>query len=680
MRCLQDLVPLGMCPTFQIGGSLKTNLEKRLAFYFVFSKLLSLLQAETLERYHCPKCDTLCGPSIMKSVTNTHRLNPTETDADAKPTQIGTETFIKDVLPEKWRHWCNKSTNLVQYFPNGLKFESVSQYQPPSVFKSSFGLGIEYPMDYSLEKIIKAIGEQENVQVIDCYMQTQISMKADQFKEKVLRGNDNRPLNCLSLEISKTDLGAEIHAPRFVSETGWIEAWCSKAYNPNVQKYSIMSMAGSYTDFHIDFGGSSVWYHVVKGRKRFFVIEPTSENLSLFERWHTMHNHNEKFFGDLVSSVGCIEIEAGMSLVIPAGWIHAVYTPEYSLVLGGNFLTSEMAKMQLKIYEMEKRLKVAEKLRFPFFEEINIFMASKLVNGLKRSSKESEKYAKQVATIRVIYDQLRRWQRDGAASLSDPESHTLLKEVSKALKHAEKRAAMHGGHKVVPKIRFSIGTSSSTNKVNLTDQQDVRSLMISSAPAPTLDSELSMAAMEFQDSEEPSRLVIASTKPKKRTPAPSRMQSTSSSSGIREVHQDSEFVYPSLQLSDDEDIEAAAKISKEDSTWRPKAKVRGNKSSSTESRPKRNSATKESVRKGLEDASRRAKRKREDSGKRHKIKKVELEGNVPILNDKEPTSKTCSEKSSKSNNVHNNKPNDLKRRKGMSTAKQRLGRALGLKF
>jgi hypothetical protein len=28
-----------------------------------------------------------------------------------------------------------------------------------------------------------------------------------------------------------------------------------------------MSVAGCYTDFHIDFGGTSVWYHIFKGEK-----------------------------------------------------------------------------------------------------------------------------------------------------------------------------------------------------------------------------------------------------------------------------------------------------------------------------------------------------------------------------------------------------------------------------
>ena len=32
---------------------------------------------------------------------------------------------------------------------------------------------------------------------------------------------------------------------------------------PYVQKYCLMGVKDSYTDFHVDFGGSSVWYHVL---------------------------------------------------------------------------------------------------------------------------------------------------------------------------------------------------------------------------------------------------------------------------------------------------------------------------------------------------------------------------------------------------------------------------------
>ena len=36
---------------------------------------------------------------------------------------------------------------------------------------------------------------------------------------------------------------------------------------PKVQKYCLMSVRGCYTDFHVDFGGTSVWYHILKGSK-----------------------------------------------------------------------------------------------------------------------------------------------------------------------------------------------------------------------------------------------------------------------------------------------------------------------------------------------------------------------------------------------------------------------------
>jgi len=32
---------------------------------------------------------------------------------------------------------------------------------------------------------------------------------------------------------------------------------------PEIQRYCLMGVKDSYTDFHIDFGGTSVWYHIL---------------------------------------------------------------------------------------------------------------------------------------------------------------------------------------------------------------------------------------------------------------------------------------------------------------------------------------------------------------------------------------------------------------------------------
>ncbi len=56
------------------------------------------------------------------------------------------------------------------------------------------------------------------------------------------------------------------------------------------------------------------------------------------------------------------------------GWIHGVYTPEDSLVFGGNFLHTFNIPMQLKIWEIETKTHVSplvlDMLRSCFFVRI----------------------------------------------------------------------------------------------------------------------------------------------------------------------------------------------------------------------------------------------------------------------------------------------------------------------
>ncbi len=54
---------------------------------------------------------------------------------------------------------------------------------------------------------------------------------------------------------------------------------------PEVLLYALMSPGGSFTDFHVDFGGSSVWYHVARGSKTFLAFPPTARNAAAFEAW-----------------------------------------------------------------------------------------------------------------------------------------------------------------------------------------------------------------------------------------------------------------------------------------------------------------------------------------------------------------------------------------------------------
>ena len=56
------------------------------------------------------------------------------------------------------------------------------------------------------------------------------------------------------------------------------------------------------------------------------------------------------------------------------GWIHAVYTPEDTLVFGGNFLHSFNIPMQLNIYSIEDRTRVRRTVCTPALGVIRLLL------------------------------------------------------------------------------------------------------------------------------------------------------------------------------------------------------------------------------------------------------------------------------------------------------------------
>ncbi len=57
-------------------------------------------------------------------------------------------------------------------------------------------------------------------------------------------------------------------------------------------------------------------------------------------------------------SFSFLKLSIHIFVLVCVGWIHAVYTPEDTLVFGGNILHSFNIPMQLTVYEIENRTKV----------------------------------------------------------------------------------------------------------------------------------------------------------------------------------------------------------------------------------------------------------------------------------------------------------------------------------
>ena len=118
----------------------------------------------------------------------------------------------------------------------------------------------------------------------------------------------------------------------------------------------------------------------------FCLIKPTKENLSIYERWLGHQNQESILLAHIIPNpqdVITVTLQVTQTLFIPTGWIHAVYTPEDSVVLGGNFLHGFNIPIQLQISEIEERTRVPQRFRFPYFRKVHFFTAGVYLKKLR---------------------------------------------------------------------------------------------------------------------------------------------------------------------------------------------------------------------------------------------------------------------------------------------------------
>ncbi|KAI4893783.1 hypothetical protein NFI96_033972, partial [Prochilodus magdalenae] len=258
----------------------------------------------------------------------------------------------------------------------------------PIIFTKTDGLGIQMPdQDFSVSDVKLFVGSRRMIDVMDVNTQKGIEMSMSQWRRYYETPPSEREklYNVISLEFSHTKLEHLVKRPASVDVIDWVDNMWPRHLKerqrdstnaiidmqyPKVQKYCLMSVKGCFTDFHIDFGGTSVWYHVLRGGKVFWLIPPTPQNLELYENWVLSGKQGDIFLGDKATACQRIELKQGYTFMIPSGWIHAVYTPEDTLVFGGNFLHSFNIPMQLNIYNIEDRTRVPSKFRYPFYYEM----------------------------------------------------------------------------------------------------------------------------------------------------------------------------------------------------------------------------------------------------------------------------------------------------------------------
>lgn len=304
-------------------------------------------------------------------------------------------TFIEPIcIPAEWnpRPWNERAGKSADYeraaaagqepvaatadlLPQDFEYDSVQD-------DGQDKLDMVMPQGLTVRQVCNLVGPETPLDVIDVKTQNSgakwnLGRWADYYEED---GDEKAIRNVISLEVSQTKLGRLLRRPQIVRDIDlqdqvWPQEETDRGKYPKVQYYCLMSVADSYTDFHIDFGGSSVYYHILKGKKTFFFIPPKPKHLKAYEEWNESPQQNYTFLPDITKECYRVDLSEGDTMLIPSGWIHAVWTPATSLVIGGNFLTRISYKNQFKVVEIEKANRTPMKFRYPFFQRIMWYTA-----------------------------------------------------------------------------------------------------------------------------------------------------------------------------------------------------------------------------------------------------------------------------------------------------------------
>ncbi|PIC17430.1 hypothetical protein B9Z55_023672 [Caenorhabditis nigoni] len=352
-----------------------------------------------------------------------HTTHLSYKDFVGQPSKIGSRPWISGFKDGEPVHMDQQK--FCQTLEDGTNLFSVPQV--PTLVKRIKGLNMKIPLNLGFPSLHEYLQSQEHadVTVIDSFKQKALSkkMKISEVINRFKTPAHERDIciNILSNEESGsgTKFDKEFRPPRLVEES--LEKRLERVLIrkkdrveeeledeliteqrkeelteqkkrieqqmntfPKYLKFVIVSMGGSFTKVHIDFSASSVFYHVFKGTKIFYLAQPTEENIKIYKEYETSVKTKKKWIVEAMENQWeRLVIKAGMTAIIPSGYIHAVYTPEDSIVVGGNFLMEDQIARQFELSRVEEKMLEKGMLDYgSLYKEFNNVMFSYTENIL----------------------------------------------------------------------------------------------------------------------------------------------------------------------------------------------------------------------------------------------------------------------------------------------------------
>ncbi|CAL2035439.1 unnamed protein product [Caenorhabditis brenneri] len=322
-------------------------------------------------------------------------------------------------------------------WPSGRDYrENIGNFEEPHLFETKDDLHLVIP-NLKFEDLKTVLKPEHKITVIVGGEAAKEEWTIEKFLDKFENWDDREgTLNNLSLEVTNShpELSEQIVVPEFVREHSMVDkvegllkkkiaeleaaqikqklvALLKKKLDnlPQLQKYLILSTKNSFTDIHIDFSASSVYYHVVVGKKIFYFCRPTKEMLEAYKR-NELGIDTKTWLGEKGEWFR-VEICAGQTAMLPSSWPHYVFTPVKSMVIGGNFLAEDALQKQFDITKLEEqRLKLDKNYIYSMYAGFRdvmwTFVEFSLIPDLRQAIASGADVAKLTEMGRVFLKEL----------------------------------------------------------------------------------------------------------------------------------------------------------------------------------------------------------------------------------------------------------------------------------
>ncbi|OQR91659.1 hypothetical protein ACHHYP_04499 [Achlya hypogyna] len=338
-------------------------------------------KAFAIAQYACPSC-TNQGAKIkfatapMKTVDASLLPLPRQfASLNMKELSTMSTAIAVDKTSEKFHHLLHAGmfarSGIRRTAPSSLVITAIQShgFQEPILVEDAVGNvpGLVVPSTMiQVDDLPNVIASSSIVKTIDNASQEYRSVSYAEVSSMCSsnQSTEEWPHN-IEFPIVDTPLEYHVAPPQAVQDMDWFHQLNRSSSTRNPNTYAAVYGAGTYRDFRMNANGSSAWLHHLHGLPLWlYLIPPSPARFDKFMEWQLSAFSSSIFFADTVDKCIKCELAPHATVLIPSGWIYAVYVPKptgadkpsTAVFLTSYFLHGYHLHAQMQALDFEERL------------------------------------------------------------------------------------------------------------------------------------------------------------------------------------------------------------------------------------------------------------------------------------------------------------------------------------